>query len=61
MTSAQAGLLAAVFLASAVEFVEAYTIVLAMGITREWRSYQAQKRFHRRIPQAYAPIWNLSK
>jgi uncharacterized membrane protein len=38
VTSAQAGLLVAVFLASAVEFVEAYTIVLAMGITREWRS-----------------------
>jgi Ca2+/H+ antiporter, TMEM165/GDT1 family len=38
VTSAQAGLLAAVFLASAVEFVEAYTIVLAMGVTREWRS-----------------------
>jgi Ca2+/H+ antiporter, TMEM165/GDT1 family len=38
VTSAQAGLLTAVFLASAVEFVEAYTIVLAMGVTREWRS-----------------------
>jgi uncharacterized membrane protein len=38
MTSAQAGLLVAVFLASAVEFVEAFTIVLAMGITRGWRS-----------------------
>ncbi|MBA3264600.1 MAG: FTR1 family protein [Thermoleophilaceae bacterium] len=38
MTSSQAGLLTAVFLASAVEFVEAFTIVLAMGVTREWRS-----------------------
>ena len=33
-----AGLLAAVMLASAVEFVEAFTIVLAMGMTRSWRS-----------------------
>jgi uncharacterized membrane protein len=32
------GLLAAVMLASAVEFVEAFTIVLAMGLTRGWRS-----------------------
>ncbi|MEA2399858.1 MAG: Ca2+/H+ antiporter, family [Thermoleophilaceae bacterium] len=38
MTSSQAGLLTAVFLASAVEFVEAFTIVLAMGVTRGWRS-----------------------
>ena len=38
MTSSQAGLLTAVFLASAVEFVEAFTIVLAMGLTRGWRS-----------------------
>ena len=38
MTSSQAGLLAAVFLASAVEFVEAFTIVLAMGVTRGWRA-----------------------
>jgi uncharacterized membrane protein len=38
VTSSQAGLLTAVFLASAVEFVEAFTIVLAMGVTREWRS-----------------------
>ena len=38
MTSSQAGLLAAVFLASAVEVVEAFTIVLAMGVTRGWRS-----------------------
>lgn len=34
----QVGLLAAVMLASAVEFVEAFTIVLAMGMTRSWRS-----------------------
>jgi Ca2+/H+ antiporter, TMEM165/GDT1 family len=33
-----AGLLVSVFLASAVEFVEALTIVLAMGATRGWRS-----------------------
>jgi uncharacterized membrane protein len=32
------GLVVATFLASAVEFVEAFTIVLAMGITRGWRS-----------------------
>jgi uncharacterized membrane protein len=38
VTSSQAGLLTAVFLASAVEFVEAFTIVLAMGATRGWRS-----------------------
>lgn len=38
MTSSQAGLLAAAFLASAVEFVEAFTVVLAMGVTRGWRS-----------------------
>jgi uncharacterized membrane protein len=33
-----AGLILSVFLASAVEFVEALTIVLAMGVTRGWRS-----------------------
>jgi uncharacterized membrane protein len=32
------GLVAATVLASAVEFVEALTIVLAMGVTRGWRS-----------------------
>jgi uncharacterized membrane protein len=32
------GLATAVFLASAVEFVEAFTIVLAMGLTRGWRA-----------------------
>jgi len=34
----EVGLLVAAMLASAVEFVEAFTIVLAMGITRDWRS-----------------------
>jgi uncharacterized membrane protein len=33
-----AGLAASTLLASAVEFVEAFTIVLAMGLTRGWRS-----------------------
>jgi uncharacterized membrane protein len=33
-----AGLLTTTFVASAVEFVEAFTIVLAMGVTRGWRS-----------------------
>src|SRR3954465_4754851 len=33
-----AGLGASTLLASAVEFVEAFTIVLAMGLTRGWRS-----------------------
>jgi Ca2+/H+ antiporter, TMEM165/GDT1 family len=33
-----AGLVVSSFLASAVEFVEALTIVLAMGVTRGWRS-----------------------
>jgi uncharacterized membrane protein len=32
------GLVVATFLASAVEFVEAFTIVLAMGLTRGWRA-----------------------
>ncbi len=32
------GLVSAAFLASAVEFVEAFTIVLAMGLTRSWRA-----------------------
>src|SRR5204863_9659545 len=32
------GLLTATFLASAVEMVEALTIVLAVGVTRGWRS-----------------------
>ena len=38
MDAADLGLLASVVLASAVEFVEALTIVLAMGVTRGWRS-----------------------
>ena len=38
VTADTAGLLLSVFLASAVEFVEALTIVLAMGVTRGWRS-----------------------
>ena len=32
------GLVAATFVAAFVEFVEALTIVLAMGLTRGWRS-----------------------
>src|SRR4051794_6040121 len=38
MSADTIGLVASVFLASAVEFVEALTIVLAMGVTRGWRS-----------------------
>ena len=38
MNASGIGLVAATFLASAVEFVEAFTIVLAMGLTRGWRS-----------------------
>lgn len=38
MTGATWGLVASVFVASIVEFVEALTIVLAMGVTRGWRS-----------------------
>jgi Ca2+/H+ antiporter, TMEM165/GDT1 family len=38
MNGATWGLLIAVFLASVVEFVEALTIVIAMGATRGWRS-----------------------
>jgi uncharacterized membrane protein len=38
MDWSQTGLVVSTFLASAVEFVEAFTIVLAMGITRGWRS-----------------------
>jgi uncharacterized membrane protein len=37
-TTGDAVLVAAVFLASAVEMVEALTIVLAVGVTRGWRS-----------------------
>ena len=39
--SREVGLFLAVFLASAVEAVEAVTIVLAMGLTRGWRSAAA--------------------
>jgi uncharacterized membrane protein len=38
VTGSQLGLIVSTFLASAVEFVEAFTIVLAMGVTRGWRS-----------------------
>lgn len=38
MSGAELGLIAAVFAASAVEAVEAATVVLAMGLTRGWRS-----------------------
>jgi Ca2+/H+ antiporter, TMEM165/GDT1 family len=38
MTWGTTGLVVSTFLASAVEFVEAFTIVLAMGLTRGWRS-----------------------
>jgi uncharacterized membrane protein len=38
VSAADLGLLVSVFFASAVEFVEALTIVLAMGATRGWRS-----------------------
>src|SRR3982750_2204553 len=38
MSWSSLGLAASTLLASAVEFVEALTIVLAMGLTRGWRS-----------------------
>src|SRR5581483_7600083 len=38
MTSAVLATVLSTFLASAVEVVEAVTIVLAVGITRQWRS-----------------------
>jgi uncharacterized membrane protein len=38
ITASDLGLVTATFLASAVELVEAFTIVLAMGLTRGWRS-----------------------
>jgi uncharacterized membrane protein len=41
MNGAQAGLAISVFLASAVEVVEAFTIVLAVGFTRNWSSVLA--------------------
>ncbi len=37
-SAATLGLAAATFPASAVEFVEAFTIVLAMGLSRSWRA-----------------------
>ncbi|MGH3939834.1 MAG: hypothetical protein ACRDTG_14635 [Pseudonocardiaceae bacterium] len=36
--STGAGLVVAVFLAAAVEFIEAFTIVLAIGVSRGWRA-----------------------
>jgi Ca2+/H+ antiporter, TMEM165/GDT1 family len=38
VTGSQVGLMVTVALASAVEFVEAFTVVLAMGLTRGWRA-----------------------
>ncbi|MGH4012755.1 MAG: hypothetical protein ACRDSL_02215 [Pseudonocardiaceae bacterium] len=38
MVSTGAGLAIAVFLAAAVEFIEAFTIVLAIGVSRGWRA-----------------------
>jgi len=38
MNASSLGVLAATFIASGVEFVEALTIVLAMGVARSWRS-----------------------
>ena len=38
LTTATVTLITTVFLASAVEAVEAFTIVLAMGLTRSWRA-----------------------
>lgn len=38
MVSTGAGLAVAVFLAAAVEFIEAFTIVLAIGVSRGWRA-----------------------
>ena len=38
MSLSSLGIASASFLASAVEFVEALTIVLALGVTRGWRS-----------------------
>ena len=44
MTSDAVGVVAATTLASGVEFVEALTIVLAMGTTRGWRSTLGRRR-----------------
>lgn len=38
LTAVQWGVVVAAFFASAVEYVEAFTIVLAVGVTRSWRS-----------------------
>ena len=38
MDGTTTALVSAVFVASLVEFVEAFTIVLAMGVTRGWKS-----------------------
>lgn len=38
LTADGVGLIATVFVASAVEVVEAFTIILAMGVTRGWKS-----------------------
>jgi Ca2+/H+ antiporter, TMEM165/GDT1 family len=38
VSAADLGLVVSVFFASAVEFLDALTIVLAMGVTRGWRS-----------------------
>ncbi len=38
LTAVQWGVVIAAFFASAVEFVEAFTVVLAVGVTRSWRS-----------------------
>ena len=38
LTAVQWGVVIAAFFASAVEYVEAFTIVLAVGVTRSWRS-----------------------
>lgn len=38
MNSAAIALIGTTFIASAVEVVEAFTIVLAMGLTRSWRA-----------------------
>ena len=44
MSWSHAGLATSTFLASAVELVEAFTIVLAMGLTRGWRSALGRHR-----------------
>jgi uncharacterized membrane protein len=46
MDGAATGLLVATFVAALVEFVEALTIVLTMGMTRSWRSAGGLKALH---------------